>query len=201
MKSNILALLSGFGFSSGLAMSGMMLPTRVKGFLDVTGDWDPSLAFVMAAGVGVYFVMNTFIKPRLQRPLFAEVFQVPQAKKIDAPLVVGAAVFGAGWGLAGICPGPAVGSLFAGDPSILLFIGSMVYGIYAAGWLKAAVAKRQRDDEASVVAPSPAKHRLRELAVEVRSAVEVAKVSVLARPDVDLDYRGGLQATTTIDLL
>lgn len=122
------ALGSGCLFGFGLALSGMVDPARVRAFLDVTGDWDPSLAFVLVGAAGVAFVGFRLVR-RLGQPLFAAGYDLPGRKRIDRRLVLGAAIFGVGWGLAGFCPGPAVAALsFAGTPA-LAFVGAMLAGM------------------------------------------------------------------------
>ncbi len=122
------ALVSGILFGMGMAVSGMIDPAKVIGFLDVAGSWDPSLAFVMGGALAVflpsYFLI---IKPRKQSVSGAEMC-TPTNTKIDSRLLSGAAIFGLGWGLAGICPGPAVASLSFGNISIVLFFVAMLAG-------------------------------------------------------------------------
>lgn len=124
----IAALVSGILFGLGMAVSGMIDPAKVIGFLDISGNWDPSLAFVMGGALAVfmpsYFLI---IKPRKQSVSGAEMC-TPTNTKIDARLLSGAALFGIGWGLAGICPGPAVASLALGNVSIVLFFVAMLAG-------------------------------------------------------------------------
>ncbi|RTZ17292.1 YeeE/YedE family protein [Vibrio aquaticus] len=124
----ITPLFSGLLFGLGMAVSGMMDPTKVIGFLDVAGTWDPSLAFVMGGALLVFipsYIM--LIKPK-STSLNGDVIAKPTSSKIDNNLVVGSALFGIGWGIAGICPGPAVSSLAAGGSSIILFLAAMVIG-------------------------------------------------------------------------
>ncbi len=129
MRSIALALVAGLVFGVGLLVSGMTQPAKVVNFLDVAGNWDPSLAFVMGGAIAVHFVAYRFV-PRLQKPLWAAGFSLPTRKDIDARLIVGAALFGAGWGLGGYCPGPALTSVVAGASSTLLFTGSMLVGMW-----------------------------------------------------------------------
>jgi hypothetical protein len=117
-------------FSLGLGISGMTLPEKVIGFLDITGDWDPSLAFVMGGAVLVYTIFFPLVTRRADRPRFAERFRIPTRTDLTPRLFVGAALFGAGWGLAGFCPGPALTSLASGSTDIFLFVGSMFGGMY-----------------------------------------------------------------------
>lgn len=126
------AFVAGLIFALGLGISGMTLPQKVIGFLDVTGAWDYSLAFVMGGAVVVYGLIYQITK-RMERPRYAAKFHLPTSKKIDGKLLVGAALFGAGWGLGGFCPGPALVSVpagFAGTWDILLFVLSMFVGMW-----------------------------------------------------------------------
>jgi uncharacterized protein len=130
MRQAIISLISGALFGTGLAISGMMDPKRVRGFLDVLGEWDPTLAFVMG---GAVLVMGAawLIQARLQRPVFAESFNLPQTRLIDTKLISGAALFGVGWGIAGLCPGPALGALIIEPFSAGIFVVSMAAGMAA----------------------------------------------------------------------
>lgn len=122
------ALISGVLFGAGMAISGMVEPQKVIGFLDVMGAWDPSLAFVMGGALMVfmpcYFLI---IKPRHQALSGCE-YSLPKGQRIDSKLISGSALFGLGWGIAGICPGPAVASLGLGNASIVIFFCAMVIG-------------------------------------------------------------------------
>lgn len=120
--------LSGAGFGVGLALAGLTRPEVVVGFLDVGGRWDPSLALVMivATAVNATFVA---LAARRGRPVFAGRLATPPTSTIDTRLVGGAALFGIGWGLAGVCPGPALASLGSADPSVLTFVGAMAAGL------------------------------------------------------------------------
>lgn len=128
MRVNVIAFLSGALFAAGLVLGGMTRPGKVIGFLDVAGDWDPSLAFVMAGAVGVNVVLFRVILRR-PHPLFATAFRLPTKKDIDARLVVGASLFGVGWGLAGYCPGPAVTALGTLALPALTLVGGMALGM------------------------------------------------------------------------
>jgi uncharacterized membrane protein YedE/YeeE len=130
MKPSITAFLSGAVFAAGLAVSGMTQPQKVVGFLDVTGDWDPSLAFVMMGAIGLNIVLFRFILRRAG-PVFGGIFQLPKRKDITLRLVAGAALFGAGWGLGGYCPGPGLVSLAAGRLPALVFVVAMAAGVLA----------------------------------------------------------------------
>ncbi|MEH6475246.1 MAG: DUF6691 family protein [Sneathiella sp.] len=128
---NIISVLSGTIFGFGLALSGMLSPSKVIGFLDITGNWDPSLAFVMGGGVAVTVVSFHFILKR-PHPLFGEKFHLPTASNIDRRLVIGAGLFGLGWGIGGLCPGPAISSLAYASPQVAVFVVAMVTGILIA---------------------------------------------------------------------
>ena len=128
---NISALICGFLFGLGLAISEMVNPAKVLGFLDVTGNWDPSLIFVMAAGLAVTLITFRFILKQ-PRPLFEHQFNLPsQSKTIDRQLITGAVIFGIGWGLVGYCPGPAIASLAYGQTESVIFLLAMMAGLYA----------------------------------------------------------------------
>lgn len=131
-RADLLAAVSGLLFGLGLAVSGMTRPAKVTGFLDVFGAWDASLAFVMVGAIGVYAVAYRVIRRR-ETPLFDRAFHVTTRSQIDLRLVVGAMVFGLGWGLGGFCPGPGIVTAGAGMPASLVFLGGMVGGLLLAG--------------------------------------------------------------------
>jgi uncharacterized membrane protein YedE/YeeE len=122
------ALASGLVFGLGLSLSGMLDPVRVRGFLDVTGAWDPSLIFVLGGAVTVS-AAGYLLLGRLKRPAFDERFDVPRNRRIDGKLVGGSALFGIGWGLAGFCPGPAVAALSTGAAPVMIFVAAMLTGM------------------------------------------------------------------------
>jgi uncharacterized protein len=122
------ALLCGLVFGIGLLISGMADPAKVLGFLDLAGAWDPSLALVMAGAVGVGLVGFTFARRR-QTAWLGGAMQWPEATRIDRRLVGGGLLFGIGWGLAGVCPGPALVALGAGYGSALVFVVGMLAGM------------------------------------------------------------------------
>lgn len=124
----ITALLSGLLFGLGLIVSGMTNPQKVLAFLDITGQWDPSLAFVMLGAIPVMALSYWFMRDRSSTYLQQEV-QIPANRKLDAKLVTGAVLFGIGWGLVGYCPGPALASLLTGLISPLIFSLAMVAGM------------------------------------------------------------------------
>lgn len=130
MKPSIfIALILGFLFAIGLGLGGMTQPSKVKGFLDFFGQWDPSLMFVMGGAVGVYALFFRFVRPRLAHPWLAPRFQIPTRNDLDLRLFAGAAIFGVGWGIGGICPGPAITSLTTVVPDILIFLVAMGLGM------------------------------------------------------------------------
>lgn len=123
-----MALVSGILFGIGLTLSDMINPQRVLGFLDVAGAWDPTLAFVMGGALLVTFPAFHFVQ-KFGKPVCAAQFQIPANKVIDRKLVVGAALFGIGWGLAGFCPGPAIAALVTLQPQVFVFGASLVAGM------------------------------------------------------------------------
>jgi hypothetical protein len=127
MKRWFAALLAGALFGAGLALSRMTDPNVVLGFLDVAGDFDPRLAFVLAGAVVTARVAFRLVLRR-RRPLLAARFRLPLSRAIDRPLVIGALLFGIGWGLAGYCPGPALVGAAAGADSALIFTAAMLAG-------------------------------------------------------------------------
>jgi uncharacterized membrane protein YedE/YeeE len=122
------SLLCGFVFGCGLLISGMVSAAKVLGFLDMFGDWDPTLAVVMAAAVTVTWI-GFRIAARQGPPFFAAKCEWPTKTRIDAPLASGAVLFGVGWGLAGLCPGPAVVNLATLSPAVLVFVAAMIIGM------------------------------------------------------------------------
>jgi len=124
----VIALLAGTVFGLGLTLSGMVDPMRVRGFLDLFGGaWDPTLAFVMA-GALLPMACAWLVQQRLKAPLGAPAFSLPETRSVDARLLGGAALFGVGWGLAGICPGPALADLALRPMPTVLFVGAMLLG-------------------------------------------------------------------------
>lgn len=121
----------GIFFGLGLAVSEMINPARVIGFLDVAGRWDPTLMFVMGGALAVTLPGYTLILRR-RRPLLDREFFLPTKSDIDRPLILGAALFGIGWGLGGFCPGPALASLASGSPAVFLFVLAMIAGQWLA---------------------------------------------------------------------
>lgn len=131
-------LLVGLLFGAGLALSGMINPARVLGFLDLAGTWDPTLAFVLAAALVPSALAYALVR-RMKRPLMADEFCIPKNRTIESRLVAGAALFGIGWGLVGLCPGPAIAGLVLGHWQTWLFVVAMVAGM----WLQRLYADRR----------------------------------------------------------
>ena len=127
----ISALVSGLVFGIGMAISGMTNTDRVQGFLDLFGQWDPTLAFVMGGGLVVAFIGYKLVLKN-PAPLFADSFSLPTKTVIDKPLWIGAILFGVGWGLVGYCPGPAIAGLSYGYTATLLFVPTMIAGLLLA---------------------------------------------------------------------
>ncbi|MBD2179993.1 YeeE/YedE family protein [Planktothrix sp. FACHB-1355] len=135
MKEKLIALLSGVLFGLGLGLSQMIDRDRVLGFLDVAGNWDATLLFVLGGAVTVTVIAFRFVL-RLPHPILADKFNLPTNKHIDKPLVIGAAIFGIGWGIAGYCPGPGIVALVLRNGNPILFMvafvaGSIAYKLYA----------------------------------------------------------------------
>jgi uncharacterized membrane protein YedE/YeeE len=122
--------LAGALFGAGLLISGMTQPARIVGFLDPLEGWDPSLAFVMAGAVAVYAVGHAWIRRRGGRPWFDVRFHVPARADIEPQLIAGAALFGVGWGLSGLCPGPSIVVAASGSISAIGFVLAMIAGMY-----------------------------------------------------------------------
>jgi uncharacterized protein len=128
MRGAFVALVSGTIFGAGLALGGMTNPARVRGFLDLFGDWDPTLAFVMGGAV-VVMAIAWIVQKSMRRPLFAEAFALPNRSDLTPRLIGGSALFGIGWGIAGLCPGPGFAALAIDAPSAAIFIAAMLAGM------------------------------------------------------------------------
>ena len=124
--------LAGLVFGAGLLVSGMTNPAKVLGFLDLAGAWDPTLAFVMGGALGVNALGWAWTRRRA-RPLLAAEFALPSANAVDGRLLVGGALFGLGWGLVGLCPGPALAGLLRGEPALYVFVAALLVGTWVAG--------------------------------------------------------------------
>ncbi len=130
MKTNLVALLAGLIFGLGLAISQMMDPNKVLNFLDITGNWDPSLAFVMMGALAVGILSFRFILKR-PTPLFDDAFHVSHKINLDKPLIFGSAIFGIGWGMTGYCPGPAVANLALFSVEAIIMIIAIYAGFFS----------------------------------------------------------------------
>jgi uncharacterized protein len=128
MRAPIASLVAGTIFGAGLALSDMINPARVLGFLDLAGEWDPSLAFVMGGAI-IPMVIAYAISRRMRTPLFDRSFFIPENRVMDSRLLIGAALFGIGWGLVGFCPGPAIAGLVFGQWQPWLFVAAMLGGM------------------------------------------------------------------------
>lgn len=124
----VVALLAGVLFGAGLALSGMMNPAKVLNFLDVAGTWDPSLALVMGGALAVAAPAFALAQRR-RHPLLATSFELPTRSDLDPRLIGGAAMFGLGWGMVGLCPGPAIAILGTGLPGAFVFFAAMLAGM------------------------------------------------------------------------
>jgi len=124
------SFLCGLIFGSGLMISGMTQPAKVLGFLDILGRWDPTLAFVMAGALVISSIGYTLARHQ-KRPIITERHLWPDRTDIDRPLVMGSVLFGIGWGLAGLCPGPALENLASLSPRVIVFVIAMIVGMSA----------------------------------------------------------------------
>lgn len=140
------SLVAGLIFGIGLALAGLTDPLKVLAFLDVTGDWDPSLLFVLGGAVGVTAISFRFILRR-PTPLLDERFDVPAATTIDRPLLAGALLFGIGWGISGYCPGPAIALLALPGREALAFLPALLLGSYLQRRLASHRGREARGDE------------------------------------------------------
>ena len=127
----LISLLSGIIFGLGLTISGMVNPQKVLGFLNIFDAWDPSLIFVMVGAIIIFAPMH-FIFKKKSRPILAKNFILTENKNIDKKLLIGSGLFGTGWGLAGLCPGPAIASISFLNPSSLIFVLFMFVGFFIA---------------------------------------------------------------------
>ena len=132
--SRVVSLISGIIFGVGLTVSQMIDPAKVLDFLNIFGAWDPSLAFVM---IGALIISSPFFHlcKNNNKPVFADSFSYSNNKELNKKLIIGSSLFGAGWGLAGLCPGPAIASLALLNPSSLIFVITMFVGFYISNYL------------------------------------------------------------------
>ena len=126
---NVFSLTSGLLFGFGLAVSSMINPAKIVGFLDITGNWDPSLAFVMGGAVFVTALTFRLILKR-PKPIFTNIFELPSKVSLDGKLITGAAIFGIGWAMSGLCPGPAISSIGFLDEKLLIFVCTLLIGSF-----------------------------------------------------------------------
>jgi uncharacterized membrane protein YedE/YeeE len=126
---NLVAILGGALFGAGVCVSGMVRPSKIIGFLDLGGAWDPSLLVVMGSALAVS-ILAWRVVAKVRTPRFGTAFPSPASRVIDARLIGGAAVFGVGWGLSGYCPGPALVSLVSGVPAVFVFCGAMLAAMF-----------------------------------------------------------------------
>ena len=136
------AVLIGLIFGLGIAISGMINPAKVLNFFDITGTWDPSLAFVMAGALAVAIPGYRLVLGR-PAPAFEQGFQLPDTRVIDRRLILGSATFGIGWGIAGFCPGGALPAIGTGDPAVFLFLAALIGGLLIARVLQSRAPARK----------------------------------------------------------
>ncbi len=129
MYNKFFSLLSGIIFGIGLTIAGMTNPAKIVAFLNITGEWDPSLIFVMGGAI-VFTAPFFYLLRNKNKPFFSSAFQLPTNTKIDRKLIFGSSLFGIGWGMLGLCPGPAISSIAFLQPLSILFIFSMIAGFY-----------------------------------------------------------------------
>ena len=129
--SKLVSLFCGIIFGIGLVISQMINPAKVLGFLNLFGEWDPSLAFVMIGALIVFSPLFHLFKNK-EKPIFSTSFSISENKEIDKRLIIGSILFGAGWGLVGLCPGPAISSIALLNVSSVIFVFSMFIGFYIA---------------------------------------------------------------------
>lgn len=125
----IIPFITGLIFGVGLVVSGMSNPANVIAFLDLAGNWDPGLGFVMAGAVLTFGIGFPLIRKKQGKPLFSTTFTLPTSTELDRPLIIGAIIFGIGWGIGGFCPGPALVNVLSGSTQGLLFVASMLIGM------------------------------------------------------------------------
>ncbi|PIE18655.1 MAG: hypothetical protein CSA66_04300 [Proteobacteria bacterium] len=150
----LVAFLVGTLFAVGLGVAGMTQPGKVVGFLNLAGDWDPSLMFVMLGAILVYMPGLHLLLRKREHPLLAPRFQLPTRRDITPRLVGGAALFGVGWGLAGFCPGPAIAANATGTSKIAVFMVAMVAGMLLFNVVDAALSRRAAAAKARVEPPA-----------------------------------------------
>jgi len=140
------SLLCGLLFGCGLLISGMTQPQKVLGFLDILGRWDPTLGFVMAGALALSGA-GYALAHRFRGPMFATQYLWPTRSDIDRPLIAGAVLFGIGWGLVGLCPGPALENLVSLSPRVILFVLAMIAGMAAQAWWQSRITAASANGE------------------------------------------------------
>jgi hypothetical protein len=148
MKTILASLCCGIIFGLGLSISEMINPARVIGFLDIAGQWDITLLLVMGSAVFVTLIGFPLVLKQ-PHPLLSEKFSLPTKSNIDMELLSGASLFGIGWGLAGLCPGPAVAALASLSPSVMLFVAAMLVGLYIAPMIENTLVKIKKPSTAA----------------------------------------------------
>jgi len=148
MSSMLISFVSGVVFAVGLGIGGMTQPAKVIGFLDFAGNWDPSLAFVMIGAIAVHSILYRLIRNR-PSPLYSPTFSLPTQTDINSRLVLGAAIFGTGWGIAGFCPGPAITSLLSGNLSPVIFSVAMIAGMVLYQFIEVILSRQADVDKTS----------------------------------------------------
>jgi hypothetical protein len=148
MKQLLSAWFGGLIFAIGLGLSGMTDANKVIGFLNLAGDWDPSLAFVMIGAIGVHLGFYKWVLKR-ETPLFSAQFHIPTRQDVDPKLLGGAALFGVGWGMGGFCPGPGLVSSAGLGTSALVFTGSMLLGMVLHGGLKHLLEPKEQEGKST----------------------------------------------------
>lgn len=136
MLKRIIALISGLLFGIGLTVSQMVDPAKVLGFLDIFGAWDPSLLFVMGAAFLVFSISYWFLIRERSVSISGDPMNKGNSSPVSKQLIIGAIIFGIGWGMTGLCPGPVLANISSGDPKILVFVVVMLFGMKVSEWLK-----------------------------------------------------------------
>ena len=135
---NLAVGIAGILFGFGLTLSGMLNPSKVQSFLNIFGIWDPSLAFVMVGGIIVALIGYNLVF-KMEKPIFSEEFDIPTLNYLDLKLIGGSALFGVGWGIGGLCPGPSIAILSTKFYPAIIFTFSMCIGLYLGRWLESRV--------------------------------------------------------------
>lgn len=187
VRQNALSFLAGLLFSLGLGVSGMVQPEKVKSFLDFFGNWDPSLAFVMIGAIATHLICYRRIKKR-KAPLLGGHFHWPTKKDLDLRLILGALIFGVGWGIIGFCPGPAIVSLAAFNKSAFVFVLAMLGGMMIYTLM-----------ERIILLFSPARKSLVSQPLDIRWLDRLDKASRLLSLDLDRQTNRGKSSRPNLD--